>query len=88
MNELEEIIIVLGVMVTVCSIPLTAIVTAHKRSHTKLQIKMLEKEVELEKMRLEMYDNETERMKIELEQSKQLLLESQQQVLSAENNNN
>lgn len=81
---MEDIIIVLGVMVTVCSIPLTAIITAHKRSQTKLQIKMLEKEVELEKMRLEMYDNETERMKIELEQSKQLLLQSKQQISSLE----
>lgn len=77
---MQAIIIVLGILVIVSSIPLTAIITAHKRSQTKLQIKMLEKEVELEKMRLEMYDNETERMKIELEQSKQLLLESKQQV--------
>ncbi len=58
------------------SIPLTAIITAHQRSKLKLKIKMAEKEIELEKIRLVGYQQETEKMKLELEHSKQLLLES------------
>ena len=42
----------------------------------KLQIKMLEKEATLEQVRLESYKFETEKMRLELEHSKQLLLET------------
>lgn len=43
----------------------------------KIELKKIEKEVELEKVRLETYTIETEKMRIELEQSKQLLLQTQ-----------
>jgi len=72
--------IVIGVMAIITSIPLTAIVTAHRRGQAKLQVQMLEKEVELEKIRLETFKVETDKMKLDLEQSKQLSLDSQKQI--------
>lgn len=49
------IIITLGTMGLLTSIPLAAILTAHKRSSMKLQIKMMETEAELEKLKVESY---------------------------------
>lgn len=50
---------------------------AHTRKQ-KIKLKAIEKEVELEKLRLETYTVETEKMRLELEQSKVLLLEEKQ----------
>ncbi|WP_225223891.1 MULTISPECIES: hypothetical protein [Solibacillus] len=72
---MEDIIIICIIFGSGALISLTAILTAHKRSTLKLQIKMLEKETQLEQIRLQSYDSETEKMKLELEQSKQLLLD-------------
>lgn len=72
--------IVIGVMAIISSIPLTAILTAHRRGQAKLQVKMLEKEIELEKLRLEIFKVETDKMKLDLQQSKQLSLDSQQRI--------
>ncbi len=50
-------------------------------AHTKKQkinLKAIEKEVELEKLRLQTYTMETEKLRLELEQSKVLLLEEKQ----------
>ena len=41
-----------------------------------IEVKRLKHEVELEKLRLQTFDKETEKMRLELEQSKQALLES------------
>ena len=70
-------------IISIClgaSIPLTAIITNYKQKKLKLQIQMLEKETELERLRLDTYTAETEKMKFELEQSKQILLESKQDL--------
>lgn len=75
MKRMEDIIILSIIFGSGAIIALTAILTAHKRSSLKLQIKMLEKEAELEQIRLQSYHSETEKMRLELEQSKQLLLE-------------
>ncbi|MGN7476475.1 hypothetical protein ACTHOQ_01365 [Solibacillus silvestris] len=72
---MEDIIILSIIFGSGALISLTAILTGHKRSSLKLQIKMLEKETELEQIRLQSYHSETEKMKLELEQSKQLLLD-------------
>ncbi|MBD8035173.1 MULTISPECIES: hypothetical protein [Solibacillus] len=72
---MEDILIISIIFGSGAVIALTAILTAHKRSSLKLQIKMLEKETQLEQIRLQSYDSETEKMKLELEQSKQLLLD-------------
>ncbi|WP_230199459.1 hypothetical protein [Bacillus ndiopicus] len=72
---MQELMIVLGSLGLLVSIPLVAIVTAHKRAAMKLQIKMIEKETELEKLKMENYTFETERLRLELEQEKQVLLD-------------
>lgn len=73
---MEDIIILSIVFGSGALVALTAIFTGHKRSTMKLQIKMLEKEAQLESIRLESYQHETEKMRLELEHSKQLLLET------------
>lgn len=72
---MEDIIIILIIFGSGALIALTAILTAHKRSSMKLKIKLLEKEAELEQIRLQSFQSETDKMKLELEQSKQLLIE-------------
>ena len=62
------------------AIPLSAIYFGHKRSAMKLQLKLAEQEIKLEELRLQTITQETEKMRIELEQSKQVLLESQNQL--------
>lgn len=57
-------------------IAVTAILTDHKNEQLKLQIQLLEKEAELEQIRLESYQIETEKMRLELDHAKQLLLET------------
>lgn len=72
-----EIIIIISIVCgTGVAIALTAILTDHKKERLKLQIEMLEKEAQLEQIRLESYQLETEKMRMELEHSKQLLLET------------
>lgn len=56
-------------------IPITAIITAHKRSAMKLQLNLVEKEIQLEQLKLETYTVETEKMRLELDHSQQQLLE-------------
>ena len=46
----------------------------------KLQLKLAEQEIKLEELRLQTITQETEKMRLELEQSKQVLIESQQQL--------
>lgn len=72
---MEDIVIVLGTMLLIVSIPIVAIVTKHKRSAMNIQLQMIEKETELEKLKMENYVIETEKMRVELEQSKQALLD-------------
>lgn len=62
------------------AIPLSAIFFSHKRSSMKLQLKLAEQEIKLEELRLQTITQETEKMRIELEQSKQVLIESQNQL--------
>ncbi|MEK4229011.1 hypothetical protein [Solibacillus sp. FSL H8-0538] len=76
---MEDIIILSIIFGSGALISLTAILTGHNRSKLKLQIKMLEKETELEQLRIEGYAMETEKMRMELEHSKQYLLESRKQ---------
>ncbi len=57
------------------AIPITAIVTIHKRAQTKLQIELADRELQLEQLKLQNFDKETEKMRIELEYMKQQRLE-------------
>ena len=64
----------LWIMIAVIAI--TSIITDMITKNKKIELKRLEREIELEKIRLETFDKETEKMRIELEQSKQALLET------------
>ncbi|MDQ0273150.1 hypothetical protein [Cytobacillus purgationiresistens] len=60
-------------VVMVFSIPIIAIVSHHFQAQTKVKAKMIENQLELEKLKNENYMLETERMRIDLE--KQLKIE-------------
>ena len=62
------------------AIPLSAIFFSHKGSSMKLQLQLAEQEIKLEELRLQTITQETEKMRLELEQSKQVLIESQNQL--------
>ncbi len=74
------IIIAIVAIVMGASIPIIAILTAHNRSKMKLHIKLTDKEIELEKIRLETFEMETEKMKMDLEHQKQQLIEMKKSV--------
>ena len=59
-------------------IAIVGILTDTYTKNKKIEIKRLDKEIELERLRLENYDKETEKMKLELEYTKQQLLETKQ----------
>ena len=62
--------------IMIAVIAITGIITDMITKNKKIELKRLEHEIELEKLRLETFDKETEKMRIELEQSKQALLET------------
>jgi len=59
-------------------ISLAGIFTDARTRQQKIKLKSIDKGLELEKLRLETYTMETEKMRLELEQSKVLLLEEKQ----------
>lgn len=61
-------------------IAVTAIITEMITKNKKIELQRLEREIELEKIRFETFDKETEKMRLELEQSKQVLVESKKQL--------
>lgn len=61
-------------------IAVTAIITEMITKNKKIELQRLEREIELEKIRFETFDKETEKMRLELEQSKQVLIESKKQL--------
>ena len=56
-------------------IAVTAIITDMISSNKKTEVKRIQAELKLEQLKLENYERETERMRLELEHSKQILLE-------------
>ena len=55
-------------VVMVFSIPIIAIVTSHFQKQTKTKHKMIQDQIELEKLKQENYLIETQKMRLELEQ--------------------
>lgn len=68
----KEVNVVTGLVavVMVFSIPLVAIITSHFQTQTKLKNKMIESEIELEKLKHENFVIETQKMRLQLEQLK------------------
>lgn len=62
----------IGIVIIVSLGILTDTYTKNK----KIELKRLDKEIELERLKVENYDKETEKMRLELEHSKQQLLET------------
>ncbi len=60
-------IVIVGI---VMSIPITAIITDHKRRMMRLKSEIVHEEIELEKLKQQNFIMETEKMKLELEQMK------------------
>ena len=56
-------------------IAVTAIITDMISSNKKTEVKRIQAEIKLEQLKLENYERETERMRLELEHSKRILLE-------------
>lgn len=61
--------------IAIALISIVAIITDMMTKNKKIELKRLEREIELEQLRLQAFDQETERMRIELEHSKQALIE-------------
>ena len=57
-------------VIMIFSIPIIAIVTDHFQKQTKLKQKMIQSELELEKLKHENFVIETQKMRLELEQMK------------------
>lgn len=55
-------------IVMIFSIPLTATITTHLRKQTAAKQRLIESQVELEKLKHENYIIETQKMRVELEQ--------------------
>ena len=56
-------------------IAVTAIITDMISSNKKTEVKRIQAELKLEQLKLENYERETEKMRLELEHSKRILLE-------------
>lgn len=69
----DYVILVLGIILIVMSIPITAIVTTFFSKQSKLKLEFLKHEIELEKIRKENYIIETEKLRLEIEQTRQQL---------------
>lgn len=71
--------------VAITVIVVTGIITDMISKNKKIELKRLEKEIELERLRLDTYEIETEKMRLELEHSKQALLETKSNHLNENN---
>ena len=70
-----EIFIPIIAIVIAGTIPITAIVTAHIRGKEKIKLQLIQQEIELEKIRLKGYKQETEKLRLELQKEGAILLE-------------
>ena len=73
--------------IAIAIIAVTGIITDMISKNKKIELKRLEKEIELERLRLETYEIENDKMRLELEYSKQALLETKS-IHFNENNKN
>ena len=61
-------------------IGLTAIITDMVSTNKKTDVKRIQAEIKLEQLKLENYERETEKLRLELEHSKKLLLEHKEEM--------
>ncbi|QCR34451.1 hypothetical protein C1N55_08265 [Lysinibacillus sp. SGAir0095] len=63
----------MGIVFIGAAIPITAISTSYLSKQSKLKLEVLKQEIELEKVRKEGYIIETEKLRLEIEQTRQQL---------------
>ena len=61
-------------------IAVTAIITDMISTNKKTEVKRIQEEMKLEQLKLENYERETKKLRLELEHSKQLLLENKEEI--------
>lgn len=68
-------------VIMIFSIPILGIITDHFQKQSKLKQKMIEDQLELEKLKHENFVIETQKMRLELEQMKLLDAKEKTQIL-------
>ena len=70
----------MGFWIVIGIIAVTAIITDMISTNKKTEVKRIQAEIKLEQLKLENYERETEKLRLELEHSKQLLLEHKEEM--------
>ena len=70
----------MGFWIVIGVIAVTGIITDMISSNKKTEVKRIQAEIKLEQLKLENYERETEKLRLELEHSKQLLLEHKEEM--------
>ena len=70
----------MGFWIVIGVIAVTAIITDMISTNKKTEVKRIQAELKLEQLKLENYERETEKLRLELEYSKQLLLEHKEEM--------
>ncbi|MGE7665975.1 hypothetical protein ACQKMN_09655 [Ureibacillus composti] len=69
----DYVILVLGIVLIASTIPITAIITTYLSKQSKLKLEVLKYEIDLEKIRKESYILETEKLRLEIEYTREKL---------------
>ncbi|MDM5333333.1 hypothetical protein QUF56_08850 [Ureibacillus composti] len=69
----DYVILVLGIVLIASTIPITAIITTYLSKQSKLKLEVLKYEIDLEKFRKESYIIETEKLRLEIEYTREKL---------------
>ena len=69
----DYVILVLGIVLIASTIPITAIITTYLSKQSKLKLEVLKYEIDLEKIRKESYIIETEKLRLEIEYTREKL---------------
>ena len=70
----------MGFWIVIGIVAVTAIITDMISTNKKTEVKRIQAEIKLEQLKLENYERETEKLRLELEHSKQLLLEHREEM--------
>ena len=65
-----DLLLAFGIVAVVMCVPITAIITEHKRKIAKINIEFTQEQIKLEQLKQQNFVIETEKMKVELEKMK------------------
>lgn len=80
----DYVFLVLGIVAIGGIISIAGIVTDYRNKQSKLKIEALKHEIELEKIRKDNYLVETEKIRLEIEQTRQQLLVDQSTLIDSQ----